>query len=94
MPARGDLETFQYLPIDMQGNGTGFGGGFKGEQFHRIRSEQGTREDAGHWRRLSRGGRNGIIGHGRPLWRKEGLHIARLRVRRNGGSSRPGHSHG
>jgi hypothetical protein len=67
VPARGDLEAFQHLPIDMQGNGTGFGGGFKGEQFHRIRSEQGERGTGRRLRARRNGGRSRIIGHGQPI---------------------------
>ena len=34
MPARRDLEALAHLAVDPDGDGTGFGGGFEGEQFH------------------------------------------------------------
>ena len=34
MPARGQVEAFADLAIDIDGDGAGFGGGFEREQFH------------------------------------------------------------
>jgi hypothetical protein len=36
MPARGQVETFANLAVDVHGDGTGFGGGFEGEQSHGV----------------------------------------------------------
>lgn len=87
--ARRDLEALSDLPIHIQGDGAGFGGGFKGEQFHGGQNREVGKSSVGGTARAD-GAATGAGAGGAPrtghCGAKKACTSASERVRRNGGS--------